>query len=540
MIIRKKIFAFSAILIIALSSCFTEDVVVDPDELTKLDRPIPFSGPIAKASFFAEDLFGRLSDSIADYIQVEDDGLLCVKYKDSITSVWDDIITIEDVNFTKSYPVPIGRKSTNTEISFVERIKLNADPNQRFDSMLIQEATLSLDLLFPSGFTGEVDVEFPELSKDGIVLVFNYDAANPNASEQQDLTGYKILFGQGQDSSYFSMNITANIEIDLSNPPTGSPEIEVSLSMTGLIPEIVFGRFGQSTIMDKQQTLDFSFFEDLDAVDLIEFYDIQMLLEFDNYFGIPYDGILEEAVVRRSSTGETIELELGANNTLYVEPAKFASEVIPTENSFLYDSTNSNINDVINMFPDKLDYHLLVNINPTDDDLKEDNFITQDNRIAGNMYIILPLWLRTAAYTRIDTIHNFDVNEKFDDDMMEFFQSATLNFKFSNWFPFELTAQAYVADENNVIIDSLFDADHQLLVSGILDAEDKVTEAGLADTDVIFTKDQIEFYKSQNVTKILLSTKTITADNGNRFVKIFDYYGLEFKLSLDLLTDVIE
>ncbi len=545
MVKRNIIFALTGFLLITFSGCFTDDVVIDPDNLTKLDRPIFFSGPIAKASFFAEDIFDRLGDSISDNITVEKDGLLCVKYIDNFTSTWDDIIAIEDVNFTKNYPISNTKKSTNAEQIFVERIKLNTNSNQRFDSMLIQEATLALNLQLPSGYTGNIDVEFPELTKDGVVLIFNYDATLPNAEEQQDLAGYKIIFGQGQDSSYFTMNITANIAINTANPPdpNQTPEINVTLSMNGLIPEIVFGRFGQSTIMDRKETLDYSLFEDIDAVDLIEFYDIQMLLEFDNYFGIPYDAILEEAIVRRSSTGETKLLELGSNNTINVKPAEYASEVIPTENSFLYNRTNSNINDVINMFPDKLDYHLLVNINPKPEDLNTDNFVTQDNRISGNINIIIPLWLRTSAYTRIDTIRRFDINNMIDDDMLTYLKSATLSFEFSNWFPFELTAQAYVVDENYVIIDSLFSGPEELLASGILDSDGidgKVIEPGLSKTDVILTKEKIEFYKEQNVQKILLSTRTITTDNGTQFVKMFDFYGLEFQLNFDLVSNEIE
>lgn len=530
--IALHIIVFS-LLLLSFTGCFKDDVVIDPDQLTTMDRPLNIAVPIVNASFKATDMLDRMSDSISDFISVEDDGLICIKYTDSVNAVWDEIIELEEVEFSKDYPISILDLKSNIEtITYEERIKLNTEPDQRFDSMYIESSQLSLGLEFPTGYSGDVNVKFPGLIKDGVSLEFNFDLSDSNPTETTDLAGYDLYFDQGVDSSYFTMLITANVDVPTPTLKKAGNNISVTLSLSSMVPEVLFGYFGQNTILDSEESMEFQFFEELDVVDLIEFKDIKLNLSFDNYFGIPFDGVLVEALVIRESTKDTLNLELNEDNVIPVEEATYAEPVIPTFNSYIFDETNSNIGDAVNLFPDKLDYHLQANINTGTEE--STNFITQDNRIAGNVEFIIPLWLRTQAYHRYDTIHEFDLIESISEDQLAYLDSANLYLIFTNSFPFELFVQIYFADDNYNNVDSLFAEQQQFLASGELDSEDKVTEDAVTEVTISLTKEQIEKYKELSVTRLILKTETTTANSGTVFVKILDSYGLDFELNVDL------
>lgn len=522
------------VFIMAISGCFKDDVDVDVNKLLTIDVPGKLVSPIITLDLKAEELFERLSDSIKDYMEIEEDGLICIKYKDSIISVWDEIVELEEVNLPFNYPVDDidFLKSTNANVSEEERIVINTSKDQRLDSMIIQSSTLTLDVNFPSGLTGNAEVTFPELTKGGVPLAFTYDVTQAAEPKSEDLSGYRLEFKHAPDSSYFSMIITSdNIDIeDPLNPPAVDAEISANLVLTSLVPEIVYGFFGQDTVMNKEETFEFNFYDDLDVQGMIEFYDIQMKVEFDNYFGLPYNGTLDNAIVSNSTTGESLNVNFLDDNTLFVEAAAYSSEIVPTFNSFDINRDNSNIIDAVNMYPNKLEYKMLVQVNPNDANAL--NFVTQKNQVAGNIYTVIPLWLRTAAYTRTDTIHDFTLFSEFEDGESFELNNGTLVIWFSNYFPFELDMQIYFADENYNIVDSVFDSGTEFLTTGTLDDNDIVVSPGESFSQIVLTKEEIDFYKANDVTTMLLSSKVATANEGADFVKLIDSYGLKFKIAV--------
>lgn len=528
------------VFIMAISGCFKDDVDLDMKKLTELG-PVEFTAPIVNVSFKAEDLLERLSDSVKNYMEIEEDGLICIKYKDSIISVWDEIVELEEVNLPFNYPVDDidFLKSTNANVSEEERIVINTSKEQRLDSMLIQSSTLTLDVNFPGGLTGNAEVTFPELTKGGVPLAFTYDVTQAAEPKSEDLSGYRLDFKHAPDSSYFTMIITSdNINIeDPLNPPAADAEISANLTLTSLVPEIVYGFFGQDTVMKKEETFTYSFYDDLDVQGMIEFYDIQMKVEFDNYFGLPYNGTLDNAIVSNSTTGESLSVNFLDDNTLFVEAAAYSSEIVPTFNSFDINRDNSNIIDAVNMYPNKLEYKMLVQVNPNDANAL--NFVTQKNQVAGNIYTIIPLWLRTAAYTRTDTIQNFEVFSDLSDDDIQYLDSVKLALWFSNYFPFELDAQLYFVDENYNIVDSAFQ-DEEFLNSGELNDQDIVVDPGETLNLIKLSKGDVELYKEQNVSHLIFSSRTSTANNGADFVKLIDSYGIDFKVAVEVIGELTD
>jgi len=537
MIKRIIVIGITGILLFSGNSCMKDDIIIDTDQISKFDRPLNLAGPVAKVRVNASDLIGRLNDSVKAHIQTDDDGLLNAKYSDSINVIWDDIVKLENVQEEEQYPViiPPGMSGLSETISFEERIKLNANNDQRFDSMYVRSSTLSINVQIPSGLSADIMISFPEISKDGTILEIPFNSSEQSMHEERILDGYKVYFKQGTDSSYITMQISAQ-NITAQNSDGFSDNITVNLTLTETVPEIIFGSFGSSEVVNRDENLRFSIFNDLMVFDKVEFYDIQLDINFESHYGVAYEATIEDAMVSSSYKNDSIELSLSGNNTFYVEAATYDTAIVPTFNTKHFDNANSNIRDAIHILPDNMDYHVEINTNPGDPGSL--NFVTGENKISGQLNVLVPLWFKCENYSRVDTIQEFNVDSIFKDEYVEYLDSVTLLFSVQNWFPFDLDIQAYVADDNFNIVDSLFAETQQFLVSGILNDNDEVSEAGVSEEiNVVLTKDQIEEYKAGNVTKILIPTKTATSENGSKFVKILESYGLEFKLSIEIVSD---
>ncbi len=521
------------------TSCVKDDMELDPDKLTKFDRPLNFAGPIANIHLKAADLIGKLGEGLDEHIRIDDDGLLNARYTDSVIIEWDDIVKLENIHVDKNYPfiIPPGETSLNQQITFAEKIKINKNPDQRFDSMYIESALMYLDIQFPSELSGQVHIDFPGVSINGETVELIYDSETANSHIERDLEGHFIEFEHGIDSSYILMHISPE-NIQAQDNLGGAYNFNVSLSLSETLPEVTFGSFGTDTVYDEQESLVFSLLTDLKAFEMIEFYDILLQLDFLNYYGVDYDCKLEDAFVSSSYKMDTLDITFSGDNTMHVEAAQYTSEVEPVQNVQDFNNTNSNIQDAVNILPDKMDYRMLVTTNTTNPGAN--NFVTQENKISGLVDVIIPMWFRCEKYTRVDTIHSFDINNMIDDTQMEFLDSIVLTFEITNFFPFDIDVQCLVVDSNLTIIDSLFTEAQKMLVSGPLDTNDKVIEAGESKTiDIILNKEKVQSLKDANAKKLLISSKTTTSENGSRFVKIFEHYGIDFHVSLEIVSDEI-
>lgn len=528
------------IIMLFFTNCIKEDVKIDTDKITKWDRPLFLDAPVAKASFYATEMIGRLNDSIKKYVFIDNDGIVSIKYKDSIESVWNDIVKIRNVYFKNNILLK-NAKNSKAEKIVIKKLLINQKPTQRFDEMTINTADFLLNLKFPDGVKGKVDIRFPELTKNNNPLVFSYNLPSSNVSENKDISGYNIKFKHNadKDSSFINMELIFNIT-ELGS--ILSPNIETEISIKNIVPKVMFGYFGKERILDEKKSLVFGFFEDFKAIKIVEFKDITVTAKFDNYFGVPFNGKVKNAILTCRETSEELPLIFKQNsldsNTVFISPATYSNNIEPKENTVILDKTTSNIVQALNFFPDKLAYNMVFETNPNDDKTIT-NFVTSDNKILGNIFIEIPLWIRTKTYTRTDTINKFELFKNMDDNVVKYLDSVALGFDFYNKFPFELEAQVYLATANGFVVDSLFDNLKPILKTAKVDDNGKTITIGETKIAVKLTQKQVEKYKNQQVEKLLLFTKSITANDGKEFVKIHKDSGIKCNIFLSVKSSKI-
>ncbi len=517
-----------------VTSCVKDTVTVDEDILLKLDKPVSIAGPVIKGKFLASEMITRLDKKLQGYVVINDDGLVTIHYSDSLLAEWNDVVKVADINFNKNIKLTGTKKSTIKEIE--EDLVFNQKPTQRFDKMDVDSGTLNLKLDFPN-IKGTVDITFPNLTKDNKPLKRTYALpSTKNVNENIELNGYHIKFkhNASKDKSMLTMQMKVTI---IDNGTVTKPLINTSVNVNNIVPKVLFGYFGNEDIINKESSFVFNFFEDFEAVNIIDFKEMSVTAQFDNYFGVPFNGHIENPVIINRKTNDKLNIiyqETGnAKNTVFVEPATYTDNVEPKHGMVIADNTNSNITDGLNFFPDKLTYKMICNINPNNDP-NTTNFITSDNKILGNMLIDIPLWLKTDEYKRQDTIKDVSFFKDFEEKQIKYIDYVTLGFDFFNSFPIDIDAEIYAANAEGDIIEPVFEGSKKFVISGKTNAEGKVTEVGKSEFIVTLNQDQVRRFKEQKAEQFIIKTKSITEDNGVKFVKIYENTGIELFLYISV------
>jgi hypothetical protein len=481
----------------------------------------------------AIDVLNQINDSTV--LITDDEGLIIAKYSQPILAEWYDVAKISNVSLNISHNIdPTGLKA---DIIFEDRIKLNLLPQQRFDSILLNDATLNVSVDWPEGIVGNYTVTFPDIVKNSNPLIFTHDPATDLVAAER-LPNYYIYPRRGIDSSYVRIQIKATI--NSVSPLATSTVVSAQIQFESLTPEVLWGNFGVTNVLDQDFDMSFNFFEGYDLFHGIEFTGMYAKLDIKNYTGTPYNVVLPSAVFKRKKNGETVNLTFNGNNSINIGQPEYAKPVIPKSDSLRIDDSNSNIKDAFNLFPDHFNYHMTITTNP-DGDTTRLNFINRYNKVDGLMDVFIPFWFRITDLHRNDTI-KFDINKiLIDSSNADYVDTMKLMFEFENGFPFELYSQGYLTDSLNNVVDSLFDTDglQALWLSGKLDNSDKVIEPTLNKVNVVFDSESVKLYSKKHVDRVILHTRASTTSSGNRYVKLYDNYRLtiRFYFSLDSNPD---
>ncbi|MFA6400940.1 MAG: hypothetical protein WCX31_04845 [Salinivirgaceae bacterium] len=527
-------FLYKAVAILLLTgsimSCMQEDVVLkDPQKYT---RPLNFAGPVANIHFGAKDLLEKIDST--SFFQIDEEGLIHFRYDTAFSAEWEDLIKFDDLTLSVNYDIKPAKAAV--PVVFTDTIVANLDPTQQFDSLTIEEALLSLSIVVPTGFTGTWDIEFPE------ILIATGEAAkfsgnlNVNHSSSIDLTGGKMLFLNENGKSFFTIITTVNVTNMNGNP--ANTDLGVTVTMGNLLPKTMFGYFGEIDVFKQQQELQIDFFQNMNISDAIQFKDIKLEVSVDNYFGIPLGLFFDSLLFTNELSGESVDVAFNSGaNSIEIAPATYSDPVIPSHDTLMVNSTNSNLIDGINIGPTKIYAEVTGKVNPNGNEGQ--NFVNTDTKIEGGISIDIPFWFKSSLYERTDII-DFDFAKMLDSTEIDYLDSVNLFFVFTNGFPFNIKAQVYFVNSAAEKVDSLFPVDGGEIIwkTGDLDNSGKVTSPGITNVTIHITHDQAKNMYDNNVKFIHLNSKVSTG--GTDFVKLFDSYTIDINLSGELVSGEIK
>jgi hypothetical protein len=130
-----------------------------------------------------------------------------------------------------------------------------------------------------------------------------------------------------------------------------------------------------------------------------------------------------------------------------------------------------------------------------------------------------------------DTIFSVDDTTSFETGMQEdMVTQLQVNLKTVNELPFYMELQVYLENENQAVLDSVFDNQGVVLTPAQLDSEGKLLVITEDENSSTFDDEKISILDS--VAYLRVKSRMVVASEGADFVKVYATYSMNYKLSL--------
>ena len=334
---------------------------------------------------------------------------------------------------------------------------------------------------------------------------------NPAIIEGEiDLSGYTIdLTGKNHNSLN---KVVALIKLSLSNSAsqtdiTSANSIEFQATFDGLKPYYAKGFFGESNVHVGPSFTNIDIFKNVKS-GIFELDKAKCKLEITN--GIGADARLNISKISSVSINQTHELNSSfINKNININRAVDNPYGSSTK-LLTFDETNSNIIEMIENMPNRIGYELDVALNPLGNVSNGTDFIYSDRLLKANLYLEIPLKVRTNKLKLQDTLKiDLDTNNQ------KMVDKAKLRLIAKNYFRQNINLNVYLIDETN----------HQSkVISSINNIKPYITEAenGYVNIDLNETNLK-QLYKSK---KIIIE---VILDSESNFIEITNDSRIELK-----------
>ena len=385
----------------------------------------------------------------------------------------------------------------------------------------VQERTV-LNYQMPGATKGEIPFEFNEEVPAGS------QSSPATITKTFDMTGYTIdLTGSnGNDFNRISTIFIAKIHPDGdTTTPIAGDYLMMKNSFIDITIEYARGYFGQYNIIAEDST-------DLDIFDNIisgsfDLESIDIALNIKNGFGIDIQATIKNLTSINTQTNNSVPLNhpiIGSAINLN-RATDNPSPPLPftySDYDIIFNNSNSNTDELIENIPDRISYSFDLMINPDGNQSLGNDFLYYDSDLKIFANIELPFSLTANELVLIDTVE-FTLSEN---NIIDGF----LYLYADNGFPFDVTPQFYLLDENNIITDSLI-IPGAAIEAAPLDNQLKVTGKKLSKLAIPLSKVKLDkLYETKKMLIWLKLTTTQPPPTQPNYIRIYSDYVIDLKL----------
>lgn len=304
-----------------------------------------------------------------------------------------------------------------------------------------------------------------------------------------------------------------------------------------LKPEIAYGFMKNQKVNVGPEVLNFDLFNRVKS-GMIDLKDVNFEIEVDNGLGAP---ALARFNNLKAINSNGIELDLNFNNgndTMEIAAAvenaptlSFNSSVEHVVSTRTLNASNSNIDAFAEHFPNQIVYDVAVELNPnsptysTADIVNNPpNFVYYEDGIKAKMNIEVPLNFIADSLVLVDTVE-FSLQTQSNN----LIKSGSFKLIVDNGFPLDASTSIYFLDDNDVIIDSLWN--DQLITRASVNASNRVKET--TQTVINFDIGEEKMTRITGAAKAFIKAGFHTfslSDAQKEFYKIYSDYGFDVKL----------
>lgn len=279
------------------------------------------------------------------------------------------------------------------------------------------------------------------------------------------------------------------------------------------------GILGTQIFESEQDTLEIDFYDSWVNGDVF-FESPSVTINIQNSFGFPATALVEVFDVMTIDNGLlTLESPFVETGFEFNYPSfEEVGEIKPT--AFTFDQANSNIASIISAKPTAIVYDIDAIPTPNVDIA---GFITDSSYFAYSI---------DAEFPFFGAARDFSVSDTIDIDLSSYEDAKSIELKsvILNSIPLGTTVQGYFLDDENAVLDSLFNDPQQLIEPAQVDNDGSVVETSEAITFLDFKADRLD--NIRGATRLILNTSFSTSNEGKRAVKVFDVQDITIKIGV--------
>ena len=500
-------------------------------DFEKPEWDIDVLAPLIKSTLTIEDL---LPDSI---VETNSDTSLKLVYQTNLFDIdMDSIFKIPDTTITEVYSFPFSSNSSpgSSFYSSDEERALSISNGVELNYALIESGFIEIEIFSEIKENMIITYTIPSATKNGDTL--ELQELVPAATISQDgyfittidLSGYDLdLSGStGSEVNTFITRAVGTVDTNAAGPVTifAGTKITYNNKLINLVPSFVRGYFGTQQIHfgpDITNTTAFDMIKsgtlDLDQVDVN--------LEFKNGFGVDAQLILNQFATTNTTTSVTNSLTHTSIGTpLNLNRAQLTGgipEVTYTTYQLDMNTSNSNIDQLIEIFPNELLYDLNLNVNPLGNISGGNDFAYKNHSLETDLNIEFPLSMISSGLTLQDTV---DFNLSQDGDSQNIIDGVLFLYA-DNGYPFDANIQLDLYDENMNFLQNL--TVNNYIKGASVNAALRVVNKKESVISIPLTENAIS---NLYATKKIVLSIGFTTTAQPQFVKIYQDYSIDIKI----------
>ncbi|WP_152425261.1 hypothetical protein [Nafulsella turpanensis] len=449
--------------------------------------------PLLHGSLTIEDLLPAGTNKNVVY---DENQLIHLVYDDTLyTTAIRDHFLLKPLWLNKAYYTPAeGVISGGDYVAVNDRQFLSLDMGEAdIDEINLTEGLLELNAYSNIDAEVELLVTLPEITSEGEAVSLTLRLPASSSSYQYTtlhLSGYNIdLTDYGAGKNLIPVDIKATVLSSGQDISLGLNDyVEVNLEMNGLNFSLMTGNFGQLKVSLPQNEIAIDIFDQLFSKANFSLKAPQLRIDVLNTNGVPVR--LEKELLQARKDDKPVVVE--TNPSTYFD---LSYPSAPGEEAGLSSLEITNINDIISLTPNFIDYKFSGHLN-VDQPADIVNFITGESKLAVILHADILLWGYLEALTLTDTL---EMPLQSEDAMVD---EALIRTHIQNEFPLGADVQVYFTNEHYDTFDSLFSEGPQALIPA-----SEVTDKGELARAGSFT-DDIEI-NNQRFERILEATHMI-------------------------------
>lgn len=488
--------------------------------------------PIARGTMNIKNFFG---DSL---FESDNSHILHLKFSSKVGDIKvDSLVKLKDTIINYSF-IALGTANVNPNTMLfykTEEIDFQPPNGARLRYGIVREGTLK--------------VKYTNTSRQPLLLQYKLSSATKNNTpfttteiippgptptiKYYNFNGYDLNLTGQYGNKFNTMVHTFTVY----TAPTAQPDtiffgqgIQLEISYENIIPNYIEGYFGQQEIRIPYDSAALGFSKTLEASNF-QINSAAINFRIINDFGVDIQGILDTVTSINTSSNNVVILNTSALNNININRAtktgNWASPVNSTTTSIVINTNNSNLKPFIENLPNYLGYSGKIKVNPNGNVSATNDFAYYNTGVRIYADIDVPL-IFSANYFRLQDYLDIDFKNV---SQLNNINEGKIMFNISNNYPFKAKLQAYLIDENNILLDSLLLPTNNTIEMAYINSNNSVIAPRNTQLIAYMNKTTIEHLKKSKKIK-LVSYMYLPPSPPD--VVIYDNYYLDVVITADV------